>query len=297
MFLHLAQDAESDQAAIGRRVGDVAGAEERRGGKAATHCDEIFRSLRQDIAPGHALAVGIGRGEQAVLPFRIEVAVVPGDVFLDHRARSGMRGDVIHAPFADHPDLAAVTQRRRDSQRRSVVGALRFPSLGTGDRRLQVEGGRCERTPPSLKGRGCPSPIPSPPPATFTVTFTLSTPAPVDRPSESPARRDPRSPACPIPCTPSGSSACMIAIITDGIAPTVPASPGPLRPQRIACGRHRIADDANVAQIVRARHAVIHETRRQQLPAFPVHKPPAPSGSARRPARCRHESAQPESAD
>src|SRR5204863_7231652 len=45
------------------------------------------------------------------LPFRIEMPVVPGDVFLDHRAGGRMRRDVLDLALAEHPDLAPVAQR------------------------------------------------------------------------------------------------------------------------------------------------------------------------------------------
>ena len=101
--LHLAEDAECDQTAIGRRVGDVAGAEERRRGEASSHRDEIVGGLRQHVAPGQAIAAASGGAEQTVLPRRIEVAVVPGDVFVDHRARRGMRGDIVDAGLRRRP--------------------------------------------------------------------------------------------------------------------------------------------------------------------------------------------------
>ena len=138
--------------------------------------------------------------------------VVPGDVFIDHGARRGMRGDVLDQAFAEDPDLAPVAQRL------AVLGAgphARAPSAAFASRiarqmRSLVAGMSSSRTP-------------------------------------------------------SGSSACMMAIITAGIAPTRARLAGALGTQRIACGRHRIADDRDVAHVVGARHAVIHETRSQQL--------------------------------
>src|SRR5215467_10946796 len=68
--------------------------------------------------------------------------------------------------------------------------------------------------------------------------------------------------------TPSGSRACITALMTTGRAPTVPASPGTLGSERIELGRHRIAVDHHVGQGVGARHGVLHEGDGEELARF-----------------------------
>ena len=140
-LLHLAQDAECDQMPIGRRVRDVARAEECRRREAASHADEIVRAFRQHIAPGHASAF-----RMTSCHVGIEMPVVPGDIFIDHRARRRMRGDVIHGPFADNPHLAPVAQRL------AIVGAgAQFVHLGGLSRRGSRA--RCDRWSPACRVR------------------------------------------------------------------------------------------------------------------------------------------------
>ena len=150
MLLYVAKDAQRDQAAIGRRMGDVAGAEERRRGKALAHRDKVAGGLWQNVAQRRAVALRIRRRKQAVLPRGIEVAIVPGDVFIDHGSCRRMRCDVLDLAFADHPHLASIAQRI------TVVGAGShgvFPVRTLRGRSLFfVRSGRGEHehTPPSL---------------------------------------------------------------------------------------------------------------------------------------------------
>ena len=99
-----------DKVPIGRRVRDIAGAEKRRCRKTAPHAHKIIGALRQHVAPGRARALRVRRRQHNVLPRRIEVPIVPRDIFIDHGARGRMRGDVIDLAFADDPDLAPVAQ-------------------------------------------------------------------------------------------------------------------------------------------------------------------------------------------
>ena len=51
------------------------------------------------------------------------MAIVPGDIFIDHRARRGMGGDVVDQAFAHHPDATSVAQGL------AVVGARSHDDL------------------------------------------------------------------------------------------------------------------------------------------------------------------------
>ncbi len=72
---------------------------------------------------------------------------------------------------------------------------------------------------------------------------------------------------------------------------------GTLRTQRVAFGRHRVGDDAHAAHVIGARHAVVHETRSQQLAGFRFVDHLLHQDLADALARRRHEFAQPASAD
>ena len=39
------------------------------------------------------------------------MAIVPGDIFIDHRACGGMRRDVVDQSFAHNPDTTSVAKR------------------------------------------------------------------------------------------------------------------------------------------------------------------------------------------
>ena len=84
----------------------------------------------------------------------------------------------------------------------------------------------------------------------------------------SPARCDRWSRACRARARRAARSACMTAFITAGSAPTHAGLAGALGAERVALGRHRVADDPHAAHVVGARHAVIHEACRQQLAGF-----------------------------
>ena len=111
-LLYRGQQAERDHMAIGRRVGDVARAEERCGGKAATHADKVVRAARHEVGKWHAIVAEHGIG-----PGRIGMAIIPGDIFIDHRAGGGMGRDVVDQAFAHHPDTTPVAERL------AVIGA------------------------------------------------------------------------------------------------------------------------------------------------------------------------------
>src|SRR5437660_2872139 len=96
--------------AIGRGVGNVTGADEDRLGEGPAHADQIFAGFRQDIGPGARFMAGCRRGEEDVLPVGVEVPVVPGDVFLDHRAGRRVRRDIRDETLAQHPNLSPVAQ-------------------------------------------------------------------------------------------------------------------------------------------------------------------------------------------
>jgi hypothetical protein len=104
-FLYRSQQAECDQVPVGRRVGDVACAEEGGGGKAATHADKVVR------APGHQVGKWCaGIVKHGVGPGGVGMTVVPGDVLIDHRACGGMGRDVVGQALAHHPDPTPVAE-------------------------------------------------------------------------------------------------------------------------------------------------------------------------------------------
>src|SRR5215469_15914182 len=76
---------------------------------ASTHLVSI---TRQYESPGCAV-----RADQCLAPGGVEVAVVPGDVLLDHHGGGGMRRDVVDRLAAHDDDFAAVAQRG------AVIGA------------------------------------------------------------------------------------------------------------------------------------------------------------------------------
>ena len=88
-------DAQRDQIAVGRGMGDVAGAQERRLREAPPHTAEVIGSPWNSVGPGSARALGIGWREEHVGPFGVEMHVVPGDIFVRHRAGRRMRGYVL----------------------------------------------------------------------------------------------------------------------------------------------------------------------------------------------------------
>src|SRR5262249_38340623 len=89
--------AERDQMAVSRRMGDVARAQEGRLRKASPHAGKVVGAAWNEVAQRRPGPVAVGRREQGVLPFGVEVAVVPADIFLDHRPGGGMRRDVLDA--------------------------------------------------------------------------------------------------------------------------------------------------------------------------------------------------------
>ena len=59
---------------------------------------------------------GIRRCKQDLLPVGVEVAVVPGNVLLDHRPCGGMGRHVVGPALAHHPNPAPVPQGRTPKQ-------------------------------------------------------------------------------------------------------------------------------------------------------------------------------------
>jgi len=55
--------------------------------------------------------VRVRRADCDLLPCRVEMQVVPGDIFVDHRAGRRMRRHVLYQAFAHHPDSPPVAQR------------------------------------------------------------------------------------------------------------------------------------------------------------------------------------------
>src|SRR5690242_16755947 len=92
-------------------MGDVAGAQEGRGGEEAPHACEVVGALRYDIGPGDAFAFGIGGADRDLLPGRVEMQVVPGVIFVDHRPGRRMRRHVLDQTLAHDPDPPSVAQR------------------------------------------------------------------------------------------------------------------------------------------------------------------------------------------
>ena len=88
-------------------MGDVAGGEERRRREEPPHAAEVVAAFRRDIGPGRA----VGLPQRDVLPSRVAKHIVPGDIFVDHRAGRGMGGHVVDHAFAHDPDPAPVAQR------------------------------------------------------------------------------------------------------------------------------------------------------------------------------------------
>ena len=102
---HGMQHPEGDQVAVGRGVGDVAGAQEGGGGEALAHAHQVAGAARDDVADR-----GFGLGQQQVAPCWIRVTVVPDYVFFHHRAGCRMGGDVVDPALAQDPDAAPVAQ-------------------------------------------------------------------------------------------------------------------------------------------------------------------------------------------
>ncbi len=91
-------------------MGDVAGGEERRLGKRTAHADQILGLLWRHIGPGHRLSVGRVRRQQELLPGRVEVAVVPKRVFVDHCAGRRVGRHVVRPALAHDPYPTPVAQ-------------------------------------------------------------------------------------------------------------------------------------------------------------------------------------------
>jgi hypothetical protein len=86
-LLGSAENAERDQARASgcrRREGRLR--------EAPPHLGKIRCALWQDIAPRRVGAVLVRRGQNGIPPLWIEVAVVPGGVFIDDRSGGGVRG-------------------------------------------------------------------------------------------------------------------------------------------------------------------------------------------------------------
>src|SRR5271155_3496942 len=92
-------------------MGDVAGAQKGRRGKEAPHARQVVGALRHDIGPRDAFALGIGWADRDLLPGRVEMEVVPGDIFVDHRARRRMRRYVLDETPAHDPAPTPAAQR------------------------------------------------------------------------------------------------------------------------------------------------------------------------------------------
>jgi len=107
LLLGRGENAERDHVAIAWRVGDVAGGQERRRRKEAAHAAEVVDALRRNIGPGGL----VGRPQCGLLPGRVANEIVPGDVFVDHRARRRVGGHVVDEARAHDPDPAPVAQR------------------------------------------------------------------------------------------------------------------------------------------------------------------------------------------
>ncbi len=105
------QDAECDQIPVGGVVRDVAGGEEHGLRERAAHPLHVSGRPRQHEGPRDALAIGPGGRQQRILPRRVDVAVVPGHVFLDHRAGCWVGRHVSDRPRTHQPNLTAVAQR------------------------------------------------------------------------------------------------------------------------------------------------------------------------------------------
>ena len=77
----------------------------------AADCNYICTRLRQCERPRRAVSARIGWREQRVSPFGIEMAIVPGDVLVHHRACRRMGCHVIDAAFTHNEDPPAIAQR------------------------------------------------------------------------------------------------------------------------------------------------------------------------------------------
>src|SRR6202043_2791504 len=75
------------------------------------HPREVVGALRHDIGPRDAFAFGDGLADRDLLPGRVEMEVVPGDVFVDHRAGRRISGHVFDETLAHDPDPPSVAQR------------------------------------------------------------------------------------------------------------------------------------------------------------------------------------------
>ena len=110
-LLDRVEDTERDEVAVGGRVGDVAGALKGRRGEAAPHRAQVLDAPGEHEGPRRAGSARVGRPQDDVVPLRVEVAVVPGDVLVHGGASGRVHGDVLDQAFADHPHPAPVAQR------------------------------------------------------------------------------------------------------------------------------------------------------------------------------------------
>ena len=108
--LHDVENTQRNQVAVSGCVGHVPGAEKERRGKRPPHPTQVIGTLRHEKRNGQAFPVGVGWHQQDVLPLRVEVTIVPGDIIIDHRAGRRMRRHVIDPTFTNNPDFASVTQ-------------------------------------------------------------------------------------------------------------------------------------------------------------------------------------------
>ena len=87
--------------------------------------------------------------------------------------------------------------------------------------------------------------------------------------------------------TPNSASASTIALITTPSAGVVPPSPAGRMPSGCVVDGTSLIFGREERKVVGARHRVIHERARQQLPVSRTRRSTAPAAPARRPARCR----------
>ena len=104
------QQAQGDQRAVGRGVGDVSAAGEMGCADGLAQVSEIVGGFRRGEQDGLAVAAFVRLRQKCVLPFGVEVAVIPGRVLVHHGRCERVGGDVFHAALAQHPDVAPVVQ-------------------------------------------------------------------------------------------------------------------------------------------------------------------------------------------